>query len=101
MSNKTQVVERKGHTIPRCLVDFMEKLESADGVIRVGVGPFGDKSKYVVPLEWTVQGMIKETKTVRLSVRYKEFGQDYWVTVDSTGLPKLANFLTNYSKSTR
>lgn len=94
--NKTIVLPNKNHSIPRCLEPFIESLKNLEGIVRVGIGYFHNKSEYS-EFQWRPQIMDPLRKTIKLNGGYEEFPQDLWVTVkDRKYLPSLAYFLNSY-----
>jgi len=94
--NLTVVVPRKHHSLPKCMVPVIEALENLDGVVRVGVGSFGNMGKNIFNFTWSPHYMDERTQTVKINIRYQEFSQDLHITVRHGHLSTLANFLNNY-----
>ncbi|MEK6933615.1 MAG: hypothetical protein AABW75_01940 [Nanoarchaeota archaeon] len=94
--NKTIALHDKKHSIPRCMHRFIENLKNLEGIVRVGIDSFGNKSKYS-EFQWKPQSTNPSTNTVKLNIRYEEFSQDLWVTVKGRKyLPVLVYFLNSY-----
>lgn len=93
---KTILLHNKNHSIPRCLEGVITDLKKLEGIIRLGVGSFGNKSKYVPKLEWKPQTVDSKTGTIKINVRYREFSQDLWLTINPPYLSQVTDFLNNY-----
>ena len=91
----------KSHSMPKCLVDVVKQIRELKGVIRIGIGEFGDKSKYAHQFKWKVQTMNRTNHTVKICIGYQEFEQDIYVTVRPERVSELASFLNNYQPQHR
>lgn|SRR3989344_5174233 len=93
---KTIALPGKRHSIPKCMHTFIENLKNLEGIVRVGIGGFGNKSIYS-EFQWKPQSTDPSTNTLKINIRYQEFSQDLWVTVKGRKhLPDLAYFLNSY-----
>ena len=94
--NKTIALPDKKHSIPKIMWPFIKSLKNLEGIVRVGIGSFGNKSKYS-EFQWKPQSTNPSTNTLKINIRYKEFSQDLWITVkERKYLPNLAYFLNSY-----
>ncbi|MBI2631559.1 hypothetical protein HYW75_00975 [Candidatus Pacearchaeota archaeon] len=93
---KTVILPDKRHSIPKCISPFIESLKNLEGIVRVGIDSFGNKSKYS-EFQWKPQTTDSSTNTVKLNIRYQEFSQDLWITLQHARyLPSLVCFLNSY-----
>ena len=63
--NKTIALPDKKHSIPRSMWPFIRSLKNLEGIVRVGIGSFGNKSKYS-EFQWKPQSTNPSTNTLKI-----------------------------------
>ncbi len=62
---KTIALPGKRHSIPKCMYTFIENLKNLEGIVRVGIGGFGNKSIYS-EFQWKPQSTNPSTNTLKI-----------------------------------